>query len=154
MERSTIIPSAIALAASFTPAHAQFSEEWNLMADQIKSECESFSDSIAAEEDTYLVVADALKFPAHPGPPSRPYACIFLRFDINASGETENIEAVFKSPDNLRYAFTREVINAAKRWKFVVPAEAPDGLTGNYARMDYIPLAGYRYQGNIRLQAG
>jgi len=124
------------------------------MADQIRSECDSFALSAAKDSEFRLVAADGLKFPAHPGSPSRPYACIFLRFDINAAGETENIEAVFASPDNLRYAFTREVINAAKKWKFLVPAQAPQGLSGNYAEVDYIPLARHRYQGNIRLQGG
>lgn len=124
------------------------------MADQIKAECDRFADSLASADEFELPYAEPLKFPGHPGTPSRPYACVFLRFDVNAAGETENIETVFSSPENLRYAFVREVINAAKKWKFVVPADAPAGVSGNYAEIDYIPLARHRYQGRLRLQSG
>jgi hypothetical protein len=154
MSRTALFITAIACAFSPVRARAEFSNEWRAAAAATEAECAAFTDTLA-EGDFALTPDGPLKRPAHPrGVPSRPHACIFVRFDINAAGETENIEAVFNAPGNLQYSYVREATKAVKKWRFKIPADAPLGSVNNYVEVVYIPREKWTYMYRLALLNG
>jgi hypothetical protein len=154
MPRIALVVLTIVAASSIAPVHAEFSEEWQAVADATEAECDAFSATLVSG-DFDLTPDGSLKPPPHPrGVPSPPYACIFVRFDVNAGGTTENIEAAFKAPANLQYGYVREATNTVKKWRFKNPSDAPAGSKNNYTEVVYIAHPNWRYQYRIRLISG
>lgn len=155
MLRKIAALKASAIALLITPAHAEFSKEWNEYAEEVKADCAEFEES--ARDDTAAVPTPRgrLEFPSLPrGAPARPHICMFFRFDVNAEGVTVNIETAFKGPENLHHRWVRDARLAVKDWKFNVPPDRTGGYTDIYARIDYSPVKAWTYRGWVSLFAG
>lgn len=127
-------------------ARAEFSEEWQAAAEEIKAECAAFEETLPPDISPFPKFVGHHPWPKPPGKAARPHVCLFVRFDINAAGETENIETVFKAPSNLNYSFIRNAELAVKKWRFEIPPEKPEGYRNMFVSIDYVPVKAWTYQ--------
>lgn len=127
-------------------ARAEFSDEWQAVAEEIKAECRAFDETLPPDVAPFPKFVGDHPWPKPPGKAARPHVCLFVRFDINAAGATENIETVFKAPSNLNYAFIRNAELAVKKWRFQIPPEKPEGYRNMYVSIDFVPVKAWTYQ--------
>lgn len=140
MSRGLFPALTVLTAFAATAAHAEFSEEWQAVAEEIKAECAAFEETLPPDIGPFPKFVGEPKIPKPPGAPTRPYVCMFVRFDINSGGETQNVGLAFQAPDNLHYRFKRNAISAVKEWRFVVPQEMPEGFSDMYVEIDFDPV--------------
>jgi hypothetical protein len=147
MPRALSLALAVSAAFAASAARAEFSAEWQAVADEIKAECRAFDETLPPDVGPFPKFVGDHPWPKPPrGAPARPHVCLFVRFDINAAGETENVEVVFKAPSNLVYGFIREAKLAIGKWRFEVPPEKLEGYSIMYVSIDYIPVKAWTYQ--------
>ncbi|MEZ5920901.1 MAG: hypothetical protein R3C60_06060 [Parvularculaceae bacterium] len=139
----------IAATVAATPpgASAKFSKEWSDSAAEIKAGCAAFAKTLPAPQFPLPQTAEpreALSYPR--GAPQRPHVCLFFKFDIDADGAAQNIELVYKGPDNLNFVFGRSARKTIGKWRFLLPEEFKEGYQGAYVEVTYDPVRRHYYQ--------
>ncbi|MCB2114187.1 MAG: hypothetical protein KDD85_11660 [Parvularculaceae bacterium] len=133
-----------ALVGATGPAHAEFSDEWNALAEEIEAGCDAMESTLASGGVT-PAPAKPLYLPDRLRGPFRPHMCVIVEFSIDASGAPQNVESIYRGPENLNYQFVRRTQGAVKKWRFDLEGTSPAEFSRLYARMDFIPLGGWRY---------
>lgn len=118
----------------------------------MKADCAKFEETPPSNAGPIPRFVGKPHWPTMPAAPMRPHVCMFLRFDIDGKGAPENINLVFKAPDNLIYRFARSAKRAIKDRRFAIPGDRPDGYKNLYVEIIYIPVGGRQYSIQLKLR--
>lgn len=114
---------AIALVA-VAPARAEFSEEWEAYAAEIRAGCDAFEADLPEATKPLPVLTDAGDVYVWPrGTPGRPQVCLYYSVGIEESGAPSEISLLYKGPDNLNYKFVRAGIRLIKSRRYEARGE-------------------------------
>jgi len=132
------------IAAIAGSAHAEFSDEWNAVAAEIEAGCDAAQNGLPSGGVT-PEPAQSLYLPDRLRGPFRPHMCVIVQFSLDENGAAQNVERVYRGPENLNFQFVQRTQGAVKKWRFNLAGESPENFQKLYARMDFIPLGDWRY---------
>ena len=133
-------------------ANAEFSEKWKAATAEAKAECDSFASTVVdnpAASGLRLIEREAPVWPRGAG--FRPYACLWLKFNIDAEGKPSEVETVFRGPSNLAYMFVRSARAAVSDWRYELPPSHSDGMKNIHAGNTFEPIEGKTWQFQYRI---
>lgn len=122
------------------------------MVEATKSECAAFENSLMqpAGERPKIVPGTRKKITWPNGYSGRPYICLYFKFDLDAEGAPNNIEALFKAPDNVGYGFLRSATRSIQSWRYKLPESAPEGYEGVTTKVTIEVMPRHRYWYSIQ----
>lgn len=134
-------------AVAIAPARADFSKDWEAYAAETRAACETFENSLAPSEAPRPILVDAGDGYAWPrGAPGKPHICLYFGYDIDADGAPQNVELLFKGPDNLNYKFVRAGMKTAASRRYQPPGEGePPSRVVTRIELESAPGWRFRY---------
>lgn len=100
--------------------------------ESLERECDEFYSQYQQGDDKKHAVDYSRLPPKYPfNRPVEEYVCLVLQFDVNDKGRTENIEVLFKTPENASSKFDKAARKAVRRWRYDPPVNEPNSRLDN-----------------------
>lgn len=112
------IPAVLAaIFAAISNSGAEFDHE--NFKESVMADCAAFEAANPTDRTIKRDGQSHRKPPVFPrAAPLIPYVCVFVGFDVNGIGRTENAAVVFKSPADVSEKFDRAALLSVNRWRY------------------------------------
>lgn len=134
------------LAFGGTDLKAEFSAEWEAYAAETRAACDAFEATLPPRAGASPVLLDGGEGYAWPrGAPGRPHVCLYYKFIVGPDGKPQEIELLYKGPENLHFRFARSGKLAIEKRLYHPWDAAVGGDPGVVTKFEIVAQPNWRY---------